>query len=267
MSENKYPIGGYAPGNYTCICCICKKKFQGDKRAVQCEECATKAIANKYDPIGCQHKLGNGFSAWSFQSEEQSNLGGQNKVSIHVCLLCGEINIGGYRPSKDEKHVNSFHETFHIYHPDAIDAIIKQANFFNEESKWGRVSDKPAGSAWVKASRYVCNDSGFRPARIETNVGAKYAYVILFVSKGNGEAFISDGGNVVSQYNDRWEKYEILDESGTGDNKDVIEFAEWILEEEYYGEDDKWWLNAYSEGAESFTTAHLYQLWQQSKSK
>jgi hypothetical protein len=43
--QNKYPIGGYAPGNYTCICCICKKEFQGDKRTVQCEPCAVKSTA------------------------------------------------------------------------------------------------------------------------------------------------------------------------------------------------------------------------------
>lgn len=35
-----YPIGGFAPGNYHCTCCICKETFQGDKRAVQCEKCA-----------------------------------------------------------------------------------------------------------------------------------------------------------------------------------------------------------------------------------
>src|SRR5688572_10235927 len=45
--QNKYPIGGYAPGNYTCICCICKKEFQGDKRAVQCEECAVNAVQDE----------------------------------------------------------------------------------------------------------------------------------------------------------------------------------------------------------------------------
>lgn len=105
---------------------------------------------NKYNPVACEHKLPNGFSAWSFQSEEQSNLGGQNKVSIHVCMLCGEISIGGYRPSKDETHTNSFHEVFHICHPDAIDAIIKQANYYNEGAKWGRVGN--GGAVWVKAS-------------------------------------------------------------------------------------------------------------------
>jgi hypothetical protein len=38
--EKKYPIGGYAPGNYECTCATCDKKFQGDKQAVQCEACA-----------------------------------------------------------------------------------------------------------------------------------------------------------------------------------------------------------------------------------
>ena len=35
----KYPIGGYAPGNYMCRCVTCKEEFKGDKRAVQCEPC------------------------------------------------------------------------------------------------------------------------------------------------------------------------------------------------------------------------------------
>ncbi len=38
----KYPIGGFAPGNYQCYCVTCQKMFIGDKRAVQCEPCATK---------------------------------------------------------------------------------------------------------------------------------------------------------------------------------------------------------------------------------
>lgn len=40
--QNKYPIGGYAPGNYHCKCCTCGNMFNGDKRAVQCEPCAVK---------------------------------------------------------------------------------------------------------------------------------------------------------------------------------------------------------------------------------
>lgn len=46
----KYPIGGYAPGNYYCTCCICGSQFQGDKRAVECESCAVAAKA-KFDAL------------------------------------------------------------------------------------------------------------------------------------------------------------------------------------------------------------------------
>jgi hypothetical protein len=41
-TQPKYPIGGYAPGNYLCNCVNCKTEFQGDKRAVQCEYCAVR---------------------------------------------------------------------------------------------------------------------------------------------------------------------------------------------------------------------------------
>jgi hypothetical protein len=44
----KYPIGGYAPGNYMCNCSTCKTQFQGDKRAVQCEPCAIKMIQKQH---------------------------------------------------------------------------------------------------------------------------------------------------------------------------------------------------------------------------
>lgn len=40
--QNKYPIGGFAPGYYSCKCASCKILFQGDKRAVQCKPCAIK---------------------------------------------------------------------------------------------------------------------------------------------------------------------------------------------------------------------------------
>lgn len=43
--EKKYPIGGYAPGNYHCKCWKCGADFTGDKRAVECEPCAIESKA------------------------------------------------------------------------------------------------------------------------------------------------------------------------------------------------------------------------------
>jgi hypothetical protein len=45
----QYPIGGYAPGNYTCTCITCKERFFGDKRAVQCEPCAIEMVNAEID--------------------------------------------------------------------------------------------------------------------------------------------------------------------------------------------------------------------------
>ena len=54
--EPKYPIGGYAPGNYMCYCSTCKIEFQGDKRASQCEPCAVAMTKEepKQETVGKQ---------------------------------------------------------------------------------------------------------------------------------------------------------------------------------------------------------------------
>jgi hypothetical protein len=44
---------GYAPGNYTCICFSCSGQFVGDKRAIQCERCATEKLARSQVKTGC----------------------------------------------------------------------------------------------------------------------------------------------------------------------------------------------------------------------
>lgn len=45
QQEKKYPIGGYAPGNYHNRCATCERTFFGDKRACQCEPCAVAGKA------------------------------------------------------------------------------------------------------------------------------------------------------------------------------------------------------------------------------
>jgi hypothetical protein len=47
MEEIKYPIGGFAPGDYMCKCVTCKEKFYGDKRATQCEPCTIEMVRTK----------------------------------------------------------------------------------------------------------------------------------------------------------------------------------------------------------------------------
>lgn len=48
MEEIKYPRGGFAPGDYWHKECVtCKHEFIGDKRAVQCEICASEMVTVK----------------------------------------------------------------------------------------------------------------------------------------------------------------------------------------------------------------------------
>jgi len=52
--EIKYPIGGYAPGSYSCKCVNCETRFIGDKRAVQCEACAMKSLEWTRESCECK---------------------------------------------------------------------------------------------------------------------------------------------------------------------------------------------------------------------
>jgi lipoate synthase len=40
----KYPIGGFAPGNYSGTCVNCEEEFIGDKYARQCLFCAINSV-------------------------------------------------------------------------------------------------------------------------------------------------------------------------------------------------------------------------------
>ena len=53
----QYPIGGYAPGFYSCTCLTCKTQFQGDKRACQCEPCAIEMTKEEPKQIKCYDKF------------------------------------------------------------------------------------------------------------------------------------------------------------------------------------------------------------------
>jgi predicted nucleic acid-binding Zn-ribbon protein len=39
-----WPLAGYAPGSYMCLCATCGEQFMGDKRAVQCLTCAARSV-------------------------------------------------------------------------------------------------------------------------------------------------------------------------------------------------------------------------------
>ena len=80
MEDKKYPIGGFAPGNYTCKCVSCKENFMGDKRAVQCEDCAKKenkpywkSLKEKYEIPLNGELMDEEVFKWYKKDREQAN--------------------------------------------------------------------------------------------------------------------------------------------------------------------------------------------------
>lgn len=50
LREHKpWPLLGYAPGSYSCLCSICSREFIGDKRASMCLECAAQGARELLD--------------------------------------------------------------------------------------------------------------------------------------------------------------------------------------------------------------------------
>lgn len=109
-------------------------------------------MENSYQPAGCEHKLPNGLSAWVFQSEE-SGSGPNMYFDVHVCVckLCGTVRVGGFRQDSQGK-LNKFSEEIDLHAAEAIDAIVKYANYIHGEEVWGRLKAQPA-PRWVKGTR------------------------------------------------------------------------------------------------------------------
>lgn len=51
MSKIKYPILGYAPGDYSGKCVSCDQEFMGDKYARQCEPCAINSLNESHSSL------------------------------------------------------------------------------------------------------------------------------------------------------------------------------------------------------------------------
>lgn len=53
------------------------------------------------------------------------------------------------------------------------------------------------------------------------------------------------------------------DMNGMVKSDDSEGFAEWILQNEFYPEGGKWWVNAFSDNAKEYSTAELYKLFKE----
>lgn len=89
----------------------------------------------EYNPIYCDHKKPNGFSAYDLQSHYSGSGPEHGKeVKIFVCLKCGRIKIWGKEIIDDKWQY--FSEEFSIDHPVAVSAIVKNCNFMHKETDY-----------------------------------------------------------------------------------------------------------------------------------
>lgn len=85
MTEVKYPIGGYAPGEYYCTCGTCNERFIGAKRSFQCLPCGTKSEAewNALTPEQQEERLKKNLEAYNefINQQKQTNAIPKNNAS------------------------------------------------------------------------------------------------------------------------------------------------------------------------------------------
>jgi hypothetical protein len=87
-----------------------------------------------YNPIGCEHRLPSGWTAYVLYSDESwSGPDFTHHVYTCVCQLCGTIKRGGHRATNEK--IDHFNEEFSLDHPDAVAAIVKNCNYMNQETE------------------------------------------------------------------------------------------------------------------------------------
>lgn len=140
--EKKYPIGGYAPGNYHCNCCKCGSFFNGDKRAVECEQCAISA-KEKFDALSPDEQaevikrnideVNKMFSDWSKKPDVNLAIIGHGKPQI-------------YYPSAEYQNLFDYLSNEHglsLFQSEMSD-LIDMVHKFHPKAH--------PGAVWVKAS-------------------------------------------------------------------------------------------------------------------
>lgn len=248
MESKKYPIGGYAPGNYSCTCCKCGTEFSGDKRAVECEPCAISA-KKKFDALSPDEQaevikrnieeVNKAFSDWTKKPDVNLAIVGHGKPALYYP---GSY----YQPLFDLMR----HEHGTILTESALTDIIEVVE---------KMRGKQEGPRWVKCSDRMPEIS--KPPKLLT-VKRYEAIPEIYSTRAVTAAQLAD----IVKYD--FANFEWLDEQpAAGREEDAVAFAEWILKndlEATFNDKGKSWVDfRLPRGKNKFTTAELYKLFKQ----
>jgi hypothetical protein len=197
--ERKYPIGGYAPGSYTCKCSTCGKQFTGDKRAVQCEPCAIEMMKEvnkvtffaKYLPED-SNMLTVGGMYWNKQHNKADLVSSSFHLEVlkngnfqpaKLFLCSRDIQVGDreiYTPTgiklehevkfEDMATVASKEGWFKVIGEISPDALpyVKEGQEFDDNMVEFYISENPPWEGWGRATvEKYCGWKGMKTIKIQ----------------------------------------------------------------------------------------------------
>lgn len=278
MEEKKYPIGGYAPGDYWHKACnTCGKEFTGDKRAWNCEPCGEenaaveKKLIDTYgyedlaDYLSHNHKLkllqseisdlihyvhkfhpqqGATHRSQILQEYKQYKenlkfLGGATEWTYDKVVLMNKIEL--FETIKGFNELITFLDsTCYAYEEGAKDW----------EERALKAEGRPA-PVWVKASTRVPADQMNQHCKIN---GIK---CIASYNKHH-DMFQNIDGDLFPLDQVKW-----LCEGATAGREEA--FAEWAMNEGWECKKGKGWSKHSEETPYVLTTAQLYDIFKQQK--
>lgn len=123
-----WPLGGYAPGGYSCTCVDCGDQFVGDKRSNQCLDCAivwanktiTELQSRRQSPAGVEPV------AWSYElaTHIQGGVTGDKQYTSF------EARISLDKPNVPEGSIRNLRPLYTSPPPKAVtitDAMVERA--------------------------------------------------------------------------------------------------------------------------------------------
>lgn len=287
MADKKYPIGGYAPGFYTCTCCICKNEFQGDKRAFQCEPCATKAL-HPSESAGVL-PADNEVSKWF---EENIDKGCSASSAIYKFRLwLKELNVGA--GVKGAVWVKASERLPKVYGKITWRWLDKEAAYIGYVENRGFIYDTGGASVdplyyneiewldegvgvkcavWVKATERLPDKGGIDNKVIVRGVLNEQGYANHFFVAYGFRNFSKEKQEMYFEYGSKsflTNDLEWLDESPSlapdqSGKEDAVAFMNWTLEGDcqYSCTDENQWTNI-NDPLDSITTSQLYDIFKQ----
>lgn len=246
--ENKYPIGGYAPGNYQCTCGRCGANFHGDKRAVECELCAliSKELFEALSPAEQEEVVKKNIEAYNEFMKQNSSieqLSGADQV-------CGKTELNNLAT------ISNMHGAVWMKADIKPEYNVGVLVFIPGED------NHITSGMWDIENKWVLLDE-YRVPECEVTHWMELPGLPDGVDK-------NELPDEIVKALKRIARDELKRGKSPPNQSDAVEFAEWIRNENWEGRTHVGWINHTHApdllgNRRFYSTEQLYELYQQSK--